>query len=50
LTLYYLKDGLGSTTELAVTGGTVGERYTYDVFGGVTAKDYNGQPVSGPTC
>jgi RHS repeat-associated protein len=42
---YYLYDGLGSTSELANSGGTVTDTYRYDVFGAVrTSTGSSAQP------
>lgn len=37
-TSFYLSDGLGSTTELTDSSGTVGNTYTYDVWGALRSS------------
>ncbi len=43
---YYLQDGLGSTTQLTDTGGSVTDGYTYDVFGATTHTGTGAQPFT----
>jgi RHS repeat-associated protein len=48
-THYHLQDGLGSTTQLANTSGTVTDSYTYDAFGAITSHTGTNQQPFGFT-